>query len=798
MRRITAFLIAIAALALWTPVPAGSFVVPAASVNRVDIVDTAASARDVIARRVPAAMAAELALVHDGSAGAPRAFRFRQMHNGIPVIARGAGLVAGEDGIVALVTAYIETRLPDAVEPAISRETAAAVAGGRSRLPANPENARLVIWPGAGGGVLAWVVAPANLLPVPYAPIVVVDAANGRVIYFENMVRFKNLWKGYEFNPISTPNLIDITLPIPDPNNVPKNDLVDSFNCVDTHTTKRVNAFGFDADVHVCELLKNAIADQTNGDYLQYGSMTHAEPSRGEDDPFGQLSVFYHVAKAYDWFKAFDPAFLLHEQARPIFVVASFMLPAGAMDFDLVKMGDPNLPLEPLSNAMYTGWDPQFGPIISTVYPEITGAMLIMGQGANADFSYDGDVIYHEFGHAVVDSTIQLHGAWHMDTQGSTVSPGGMNEGLSDYFSSAIAGDGDQGEYAGSDFGMGAIRHLDNNKTCPEWLTGEVHADGEFFSAPLWKARQALPEGNRGTFDGAVFATLQAAASGDVGYEDLAAAFVAAVKGSVLGQAAADDLQAKFEAAGVLPTCHRVFVWKGNPIASKDVNVGFGFTVPGISTSLIAGNITYMPSLFQVEVPVPENAFSITATFVEAGGGGSFNPFGPSGTPFAPALLVKLEAEIAFDYSNGFAANTTTLADMYKNAQGDWEGKVGIPKGTAKAYVMVVNKGDQSGGMTNLVFSFQVSQPQDGGTDTGAPDTGGEADVGTPDTGTPDTGTPDGGEPDAGTTPDTGSPPADTGVAPVADAGGGGAEPTGADEETGGCSCAVLGLKTGT
>jgi hypothetical protein len=716
---------------------------------------------------------------------------------GVPVVHRGAGLLAQGNGAVLLVTVRIEPRLPDSVTPAIPRETAAAVAGDWSRLHADPDAARLVIWPSAHGGALAWVVAPTNLLPVPYAPIVVVDARDGRIIHFENMVRFKNLWKGYEFNPISTPTLIDITLPIPDPNTVPKNDLVDSFNCVDTHTTKRVNAFGFDADVHVCELLKNAVADQVSGDYLQYETKISAEPSRGEDDPFGQLSVFYHVNKAYDWFKAFDPAFLLHEQARPIFVVANFMLPAGAMDFDLVKMGDPNLPLEPLSNAMYTGWDPQYGPIISTVYPEITGAMLIMGQGANADFSYDGDVVYHEFGHAMIDSTIQLTGAWHMDTQGSTVSPGGMNEGLSDYFSSAIAGDGDQGEYAGSDFGMGAIRHLDNDKTCPEWLTGEVHADGEFFSAPIWKARQALPEANRGTFDGAIFAALQAAASGDVGYEDLAEAFVAAVKGSTLGQAAADDLRARFETAGILPKCHRLFVWNGTPISSKDINVGFGFTVPGISTSLIAGNITYMPSLFQVEVPVPANAYSISATFVEAGGGGSFNPFGPSGTPFAPAMLVKLEAEVAFDYSNGFAANTTMMADMNKNAQGDWEGKVGIPKGTAKAYVMIVNKGDQSGGMTNLAFSFQVSQPQDAGTDTGTPDTGIETDTGMPDTGTPDTGA----EPDAEATPDTGEAKPDAGTAeedagttPAPDTGAGTDDQTTGEEETGGCSCATVAI----
>ena len=44
------------------------------------------------------------------------------------------------------------------------------------------------------------------------------------------------------------------------------------------------------------------------------------------------------------------------------------------------------------------------------------------GQGPRHDYAYDGDVVYHEFTHAVVDATIQLPSAIN--------APGAMNEGL--------------------------------------------------------------------------------------------------------------------------------------------------------------------------------------------------------------------------------------------------------------------------------------------------------------------------------------------------------------------------------
>jgi Zn-dependent metalloprotease len=68
------------------------------------------------------------------------------------------------------------------------------------------------------------------------------------------------------------------------------------------------------------------------------------------------------------------------------------------------------------------------------------------GQGTFIDFGYDGDVVYHEFGHYVVNQTVNFVGSPHVDKYGLTVAPGAMNEGMADTYSSFITGDPYVGE----------------------------------------------------------------------------------------------------------------------------------------------------------------------------------------------------------------------------------------------------------------------------------------------------------------------------------------------------------------
>ncbi|MCL2824742.1 MAG: hypothetical protein FWD57_12185, partial [Polyangiaceae bacterium] len=527
------------------------------------------SAQKVIRKSAGLPDAVELVLARDRTSSGLRMMRFSQVHKGIPVYKRGVALAFDSHGVTRIASSKVEHVLPDSVVPVLDANAAAEVATKTAGLAATASNTRLLIWPTASGGRLAYSVLPPNLLPIPYAPVVIVDAETGDVLSVQNLVRQKNMANMFEVSP-REPNSslprIQVELPVGEGLDVPDNDLLKSFNCVDKKTTRDVSIMGFNLKIHLCELEKSAVADTVNGDFLQYDYENDTEGG----DAFAQVSIFYHSSRAYKFFKGFDPGFELEATSKPLFLVANLMLPDGLMEFDPTRFANPDLPLIPFDNAFSMAGDPQMGAMMSTIWPEITGGALMFGQGYNVDFSYDGSVIYHEFAHSMVGSTIGLVGSWHLDSQGGTCSPGAMNEALADYYAGAISGDDIVGEYAGKGLGLETIRDLKNTKTCPANLTGEVHADSEFFSAPMWATRTALAsDDDRFAFDKAIFEALGNASSGDVAFEELAELLVTAV-GVPLGEATSNLLRDKFEERGVLPVCQRTWTYTGKAINSND------------------------------------------------------------------------------------------------------------------------------------------------------------------------------------------------------------------------------------
>lgn len=713
-----------------------SMVVDVPSSARVSASRSVDSAKALLMRSAGMPSGVQLSLQRERRVGALRILRFRQEHQGVPVFGRGAAIAFDLYGVTRLASSKVEQRLPDSVVPSISATQAADAASKISGLTATDANTRLLIWPTEQGARLAYSVLPPSLLPIPYAPVVIVDALTGQVITVHNLVRYKNLANLHEFNPISSPDLSEVTLPIDDPHTVPQNELLISYNCVDMQTTKTVNYSGFNITVHVCEMIQNAEADGTTGDYTQHTLEDHTSGG----DPHAQVAIFYHAAKAYDFFKTFDPDFELESSSNPLFLVANLMLPAGLMDFDMTKMADPNTPLEPFPNAMSMGWDPTFGEILSSVWPEITGGSLMLGQGVSVDFSYDGDVVYHELGHSVVGSTVGSMGFWHLDEQGATAAPGSMNEAFADYFSSAITGDPAAGEYSGQENGADYIRHLENDHACPSHLAGEVHYDSEFFSAAMWAARGALSDAaDKHAFDEAIFTALNTAASGEVGFEEFAEVIVASVAASPLGQTVADSLEAEFSSRGVLPACDRTFVYDGEPISSQSDEMANHFVAAGKSGFMSGSGLDYAPGTFQIEVQVPAGATQMEASFgrlIAASGG---MPFG-GGTPFTPAFIVSWDEPISFDW-NANTSNASDPVDTTKDAS-RYVSTFDVPDGAQNAYVMLVNKGDQDGYYTSFKLDFPSEVPADAGADA-------EVDAGTtePDAGGVDAGVDAGGQP---------------------------------------------------
>jgi zinc metalloprotease ZmpB len=119
---------------------------------------------------------------------------------------------------------------------------------------------------------------------------------------------------------------------------------------------------------------------------------------------------------------------------------------------------------------------------------------ITLGKGG-VDDAEDGEVIVHEYGHAVQDDQVPGFG--------SSLEAGSIGEAFGDYLavevSNAVTGNTFQqpcvADWDSVSYTRGPIhclRRLDSTKHYPEDVAGEVHADGEMWSAALWQARQAI------------------------------------------------------------------------------------------------------------------------------------------------------------------------------------------------------------------------------------------------------------------------------------------------------------------
>lgn len=203
----------------------------------------------------------------------------------------------------------------------------------------------------------------------------------------------------------------------------------------------------FDSNRWQCDGKERQAAPDANGDYF-YAPAPLATP-----DPFAELQMFWHVDTVA---RFFDDQFGFHTD----FGIGGTALEA-IVNFDL-------------QNAF-------FGEADGDGIPEIA-----FGQGGGVDFAYDGDVVYHEYGHAVFGQVVSSDQGRY-DHYGRVIGPGGLNEGTADLFSMTISQDPVLGEYAGGGpLQPGYIRDLDADRRCPDDLYGQSHRDGETWAALGW------------------------------------------------------------------------------------------------------------------------------------------------------------------------------------------------------------------------------------------------------------------------------------------------------------------------
>ena len=119
--------------------------------------------------------------------------------------------------------------------------------------------------------------------------------------------------------------------------------------------------------------------------------------------------------------------------------------------------------------------------------------VIAFGTGG-VDDAEDAEVIIHEYGHAVQDAQVP---GW-----GNAPEGGAMGEGFGDFLAAAYyartsrgfgdvcVADWDATSYSSAN--PTCLRRTDSKKRYPKDMTNQVHADGELWSAYLWRLRQKL------------------------------------------------------------------------------------------------------------------------------------------------------------------------------------------------------------------------------------------------------------------------------------------------------------------
>ena len=188
------------------------------------------------------------------------------------------------------------------------------------------------------------------------------------------------------------------------------------------------------------------------------------------------------------------------------------------------------------------------------------------------DAAQDPDIVYHELGHAIQDDEVPGFG--------NGVETGALGEGFGDFWASALTDDAATTAMGAACFaawdatsyfpytgapGSGCARRVDGTKLYPVDLTGEVHADGEIWSAALWRLRTAL--------GGAVVDPLVIKShtflQPDAGFQDAADALQSADV-ALYGGAHAAAIDAALEAGGIPQT--------GTPASSAGLTSSVPFT----------------------------------------------------------------------------------------------------------------------------------------------------------------------------------------------------------------------------
>ncbi len=323
--------------------------------------------------------------------------------------------------------------------PRVDRSSALAIASGAaSRLGRGelwPPRGELAWWAGGDEPALAWRVEVSTAAP-PRTLRMFVHAVTGELVAGGVTSRSAQ-GNIYEISP-SLGEVIEVELPGLTSNESLSGTYTRARSCIDW--TIEDTIFG----ETTCHATTGQAVPDADGNYLY-----QPDPD-GSPDPFAEVHTYFHVDRIARWM---DERFGF-SLGYPIATTVNF----------------------PMANAFFGDFDGDGEKDLSFGHVEDVGV----------DFAYDADVVYHEFGHAIVDRLAGDLPLVQADTYGMQWVSGSVHEGAADIWSMLLTGDPLTGEYAGSGFEREAIRDLEADRSCPGSLKGQVHADGELLGAFGW------------------------------------------------------------------------------------------------------------------------------------------------------------------------------------------------------------------------------------------------------------------------------------------------------------------------
>lgn len=460
-------------------------------------------------------------------------------------------------------------------------------------------------------------------------------------------------------------------------------------------------------DAVSCAQLPRAFA--VDGGY-PYQPLDRASPAadatRSEEDEFAEVMAYYHMQKFHEHVRSFtaNATFCLDSQqcdssgvaALPLPVEVNLMTPQldqTTLQTVLCQMcpllgsgcggrgATAGMPVTMdgymrVDNAFFQpATDPSNNPFPIEVPGLITDyERIAFFQGTQRDFAYDGDVIYHEFTHGIINTVVTNGGmpaglaGFMRDRWGVRDEAGGLNEGLADYFSQSYTDDAVTGEYAAGSLVMGelGIRNAGELWTCPAHTTGEVHDDSRPWSSALWQARLDVvgtDQAKARRMDRAVF-TAMATLPPNASLAQATVAVAAALKTEFPGND--EVIDAAFSTRGVTD-CFRarhVIEVNGETVTSNPVEyLQFaGKAEVGLSN--------HAPGHMQLQLDLPVRTRAFTLSFNAQGGGILGGIFGGGGDN-SIEVVVKADEPIMNTYTTTVASHDGITETVTPNQNGD-------------------------------------------------------------------------------------------------------------------------------